>query len=198
MKQLLDGVWTWSVFDEARQIDFNGYWVDTGSARALIDPVPFDEAAIAALGAPIDVLLTNKDHRRAAARARERFGAAIVAHALDRPLLDLPVDRELTDGDVVSGALRAVHLPDQKSPGEMALYWPERRVLFLGDALWGKPPGALTMLPAAKYKDLAAARAGLQRLASLDVDAILMGDGAPILSGGGEVLRRTLRGLQAT
>jgi len=196
MKQLLDGVWTWSVFDEARQIDFNGYWVDTGSARALIDPVPFDEEALARLGSPIEVILTNKDHRRSAAKARERFGAAVVAHALDRPLVDVPVDREFTDGDVLAGALRAIHLPDQKSPGETALYWAARRLLFLGDALWGKPAGALTMLPPAKYKDVAAARAGLQRLAALDVDAILMGDGAPILTGGGDVLRRTLAGLR--
>lgn len=196
MKQLLDGVWTWSVFDETRQVDFNGYWVDTGSARALIDPVPFDEAELARLGAPIDVILTNKDHRRAAAKARERFGAAVVVHALDRPLVDIPVDREFTDGAVLAGALRAIHLPDQKSPGETALYWPARRILFLGDALWGKPAGALTMLPPAKYKDLAAARAGLQRLATLAVDAILMGDGAPILEGGGDLLRRTLASLR--
>lgn len=196
MKQLLDGVWTWSVFDEARQVDFNGYWVDTGSARALIDPVPFDEAAIARLGPPIEVILTNKDHRRAAALARGRFGAAIVAHALDRPLVDIPIDREFEDGAVLAGALRAIHLPGQKSPGETALHWAARRVLFLGDALWGKPAGALTMLPAAKYKDVGAARAGLQRLATLDVDAILMGDGAPILTGGADVLRRTLASLR--
>src|SRR5690606_19823046 len=77
VKQLLDGVWTWSVFDEPRQLDFNGYYVDTGTARALIDPVPWTpevEAAIERLGRPTDVIITNKDHRRAAARARERFG----------------------------------------------------------------------------------------------------------------------------
>lgn len=195
MKQLLDGVWTWSVFDEARQVDFNGYFVDTGTARALIDPVPWGDevdAALERLGPPTDVIITNKDHRRAAARARARFGAAVVVHALDRPLLDVPADRAVVDGDVVAGALRVVHLPDQKSPGEMALLWPARRVLFLGDALWGKPAGRLTMLPPAKYADPAAARAGLRRLGALDVDAVLMGDGAPILAGGGAVLRATL------
>lgn len=200
MKQLLDGVWTWSVFDEARQVDFNGYYVDTGTARALIDPVPWSEeveAAIERLGRPTDVIVTNKDHRRAAARARTRFGAAVVVHALDRPLLDIPADRTVVDGDVVAGALRVVHLPDQKSPGEMALLWPARRLLLLGDALWGKPAGRLTMLPPAKYADPAAARAGLRRLAALDVDAVLMGDGAPILSGASEVLRSTLRALAA-
>ncbi len=198
MKQLLDGVWTWSVFDEARQIDFNGYFVDTGTARALIDPVPWTpevEGALERLGPPTDVIVTNKDHRRAAARARARFGAAVVVHALDRPLLDLAADRVVVDGDVVAGALRVVHLPDQKSPGEMALLWPARRALFLGDALWGKPAGRLCMLPPAKYADVAAARAGLRRLADLDVDAVLMGDGAPLLAGAGDVLRATVRAL---
>lgn len=198
MKQLLPGVWTWSVFDEPRQVDFNGYYVDTGTARALIDPVPWTpevEEAIERLGRPTDVIITNKDHRRAAASARERFGAAIVVHELDRPLLDIAADRAVSEGDVVAGALRVVHLPDQKSPGEMALLWAARRVLLLGDALWGKPAGRLTMLPPAKYRDPAAARAGLLRLGALDVDAVLVGDGAPILSAAGEVLRRTVHDL---
>ncbi|MBX3467328.1 MAG: hypothetical protein KF878_10595 [Planctomycetes bacterium] len=199
MKQVLDGVWTWSVFDEARQVDFNGYFVDTGAGRLLVDPVawtPEVEAALERLGPPTEVVLTNKDHRRAAARARERFGAAVLVHALDRPLLDLAADRALDDGDLVAGALRVVHLSGQKSPGEMALHWQARRLLVLGDALWGKPAGRLTMLPDAKYADPAAARAGLQRLGGLDVDAVLVGDGAPIVSGAGAILRETLAALE--
>ncbi|MCO5167552.1 MAG: hypothetical protein M9894_14490 [Planctomycetes bacterium] len=198
MKELLDGVWTWSVFDEARQVDFNGHLVDTGAGRALVDPVPWtpeDEAALERLGPPTEVILTNKDHRRAAARARERFGAAVLVHALDRPLLDLDPDRTFEDGDLLAGALRVVHLPGQKSPGEVALHWPARRLLLLGDALWGKPAGRLTMLPDAKYADPAAARRGLQRLADLEVDAILVGDGAPLLGGAGQALRDTLAAL---
>jgi glyoxylase-like metal-dependent hydrolase (beta-lactamase superfamily II) len=233
MRQLLDGVWTWSVFDTARQVDFNGYHVTIGDWRALIDPVPFDEAAIERLGAPTEVIITNKDHRRASRRARERWGAKVLIHERDAPLLDDeeggepreepvvptggpggvgtggderrlatrgvglgrvvdgPVDGTFQDGDLLGGALQVVHLVDQKSPGECALLWKDRRVLFLGDALWGKPAGQLTMLP-----DPAAARAGLQRLADLDPEAILMGDGAPILSSAAEVLRRTLARLR--
>lgn len=193
MKQLLDGVWTWSTFDEARKVDFNSYWVDTGSARVVIDPVPGDvDAELERLGRPTEIIITNKDHRRAAPRLRERFGARLLVHALDRPLMDCEVDRTFEDGELLAGALRVVRLADQKSPGESALHWPARRLLFLGDALWGKPAGALTMLPDAKYPDPAAARRGLRPLALLDVDAICMGDGAPILSGAGRVLRDTL------
>jgi glyoxylase-like metal-dependent hydrolase (beta-lactamase superfamily II) len=199
MNELLPGAWSWSIFDEARQVDFNGHLLLTGAAPVLVDPVPMSpevEAAVERLGPPVEVLVTNRDHRRAAARARERWGARVLVPALDRPLMDLEADGALEDGALVAGgALRVVHLPDQKSPGEVALYWAARRLLVLGDALWGKPAGRLTMLPDAKYADPRAARAGLQRLAALDVEVLLVGDGAPILAGAGRVLRETLAGL---
>src|SRR5688572_26324696 len=109
MRQLLDGVWTWSTFDTARQVDFNGYHVTIGGWRALIDPVPFDAAAIEALGAPAAIIITNKDHRRASPQARERWGARVLVHALDAPLMDGPVDGTFQDGELLGGALEVVH-----------------------------------------------------------------------------------------
>jgi hypothetical protein len=47
-----------------------------------------------------------------------------------------------------------------------------------------KPTG-LSMVPAAKLADPARARAGLARLAELDVDLLLVGDGVSILHAGG-------------
>lgn len=194
MRELLDGIRVWSVWNEDRQLDFNGYLVELGGQRVAIDPVspgPEDEQALAAAGLDL-VIVTNRDHRRAAPALRERAGARLLAPELDAPLLDVPVDGTFRDGELLGGALRVVHLPDQKSPGESALYWAERRVLFLGDALWGKPPGGLTMLPPAKYADPARARASLRRLLELEVDAVLVGDGTPILTGGGAALRAFL------
>ena len=196
MKALLPGVWSWSVWQADKAVDFNGYYVQTGAGALLIDPPPLSDAEAAqieAAGPPTQILLTNRDHRRAAPAARERFGAALLAHEADAPLIDVPVDGTFSDGEELLG-LRVVHLPDQKSPGECAFYWPERRALFLGDALWGKPAGALTMLPAAKYADVAKARAGLARLGALEVEAVLMGDGTPILESGGQALHAFLAG----
>ena len=34
-----------------------------------------------------------------------------------------------------------------KSPGEVALHWPERRLIVVGDACVGNPPGELSLLP---------------------------------------------------
>jgi glyoxylase-like metal-dependent hydrolase (beta-lactamase superfamily II) len=33
-----------------------------------------------------------------------------------------------------------------KSPGEVAFHWPERRILIVGDAVIGNPPGACGFL----------------------------------------------------
>ena len=58
----------------------------------------------------------------------------------------------------------------------------------MGDAVIGKPPGALGMLPDAKFRDPAAARRGVRKLATYPADLLLVGDGASITSGAAAVL----------
>jgi len=53
--------------------------------------------------------------------------------------------------------------------------------IILGDALIGKPPGSFSLLPAEKYKDVAAARRGLRRLLEHSFDTVLVGDGASVI-----------------
>ena len=76
-----------------------------------------------------------------------------------------------------------------KSPGEIALHWPERRLLLVGDACVGKPPGALALLPPKVIDDLPALLQTIKRLGQLDVETLLLGDGAPVLTGGSAALR---------
>src|SRR5437867_1292238 len=120
MKKLADSVHTWWVFSEEKQLDFNGYYLALGETAVLVDPPalsPEDIAEIEALGRPTEIILTNKDHRRQAPRARELFGAPIAIHAADRALIDCEVDRTFQDGEQLGGALQVVHVPDGKSPG---------------------------------------------------------------------------------
>ena len=78
-----------------------------------------------------------------------------------------------------------------KSPGEVALHWPERRILVVGDACVGKPPGACALLPESVMDDPAALRRSLTRLArTVDFDVLLVGDGAPILTGARAALEK--------
>lgn len=194
MRELLPGIHVGSTFSERIQLDLNGYHLAAPGGALLIDPPSLDEASaseLERLGRPTAVVVTNVHHLRAAAAARARFGARLLVPAADRAAIEAEVDGTFGEGDRI-GPLVALALADQKSPGETALHWPERRLLILGDALWGKPAGELTLLPAAKYADVAAARAGLRRLLELDVEAVLMGDGTPILTGGAAALRRAL------
>jgi glyoxylase-like metal-dependent hydrolase (beta-lactamase superfamily II) len=70
-----------------------------------------------------------------------------------------------------------------KSPGEIALHWPERKILVVGDAVIGNPPGRCGLLPEKVMDDPARLRASVEALLVLEFDALLPGDGEPILKG---------------
>ncbi|MGE0709773.1 MAG: cupin domain-containing protein [Planctomycetota bacterium] len=199
MQQLGEGIWTWRVWKAGafRGVSFNGHYLLAGDARLLVDPPPlnaWDEEHLDALGAPTRIVVTNANHFRAAAEARARWGAELLVPALDRGLLESDaITGTFSDGDELGGGVVAVSLHDQKTPGETALRWPERQLVLLGDALIGAPRGALCMLPAAKFKDPAAARAGLRRLLELAPEVLLVGDGESLLKGGADALRAFFR-----
>lgn len=90
--------------------------------------------------------------------------------------------REVGDGDVLDlpGAPRIVGLPGH-SPGSVAVHAPDVRAVFVGDALTTRSvlTGETGPQPAPFTDDPAEALASLERLASLDVDWILPGHGAP-------------------
>jgi glyoxylase-like metal-dependent hydrolase (beta-lactamase superfamily II) len=90
--------------------------------------------------------------------------------------------REVSDGDVLDlpGAPRIVGLPGH-SPGSVAVLVPGVRAVCVGDALTTRSvlTGETGPQPAPFTDDPAEALASLERLASLDVDWILPGHGAP-------------------
>jgi glyoxylase-like metal-dependent hydrolase (beta-lactamase superfamily II) len=199
MRPIVDGIYEWSWFSSEKQIDFNGHLVSTGTGRewVMIDPPPLtadDHAEVERLGRITAIIVTNRDHEREAARDREIFRVPVFAHVADAPLMELKADRTFAAGDRLPGDLIAVHVPNAKSPGESALWWSSGRALIVGDAVIGKPPGALRMLPDEKFADAKKAKEGLRVLldARYDYDAVLVGDGASIPAGGREALVRFL------
>ena len=96
-----------------------------------------------------------------------------------------PVAREVTDGDVLPGALRAVWAPGH-SAGQVALVWPEHGgVLVAADACTNLP----VLAPSVIYEDLDVGRETLRQLAALDVDTAVFGHGRPIVGGAAARLR---------
>jgi glyoxylase-like metal-dependent hydrolase (beta-lactamase superfamily II) len=77
-----------------------------------------------------------------------------------------------------------------KSPGEIALHWPERRILLVGDACVGNPPGECALLPDKVIDDKRTLIESLRRLSKLQFDTLLVGDGASILQDGRAALER--------
>lgn len=195
-RNLTSEILIWSRFSEEKQIDFNGSLVASGKVAVLVDPVAMsdEQIEVARRLSPVAIVLTNKDHRRAAPEVKKAFGGIpIWIHELDKPLVDCPVDRTFVDGDRLPGDLVAIHLPALKSPGETALlHEGGEGTLILGDALLGKPAGSLSLLPAPKIADANAARESLAKLLAKRFDVLMVGDGAPFLSGGHEALSKFL------
>jgi len=187
---VLDGVRRWSVWNEPRKLWFNGHKLRIGEVSVVIDPVPMTEAVIAGLSArpPALCIVTNRDHQRAAAQVRDRFGARVLVPRGDAAQLELAYDDTVDDGDVIAGELRVIGVTGAKTPGEVALHWPARGLLVVGDAAIGRPAGALSLLPADKLPDVTAARAGVSRLADLGVEVVLVGDGDDVLADGAAAL----------
>lgn len=196
MKQVRPGIWQWSWFSEEKQLDFNGHFLVVGEHRVIVDPPPLTAEAkthIRRSGQVDYVLVTNRDHEREAAACKTEFGCRVFVPEADAPEMTIPYDKTYKDGELLPGGIWAVHLKDQKSPGECALYLQQGGgCLIVGDALIGRPPGSLSMLPAEKYADPAKAREGLRRLLNYSFDTLLVGDGASILTGAKAAVERVL------
>jgi glyoxylase-like metal-dependent hydrolase (beta-lactamase superfamily II) len=192
MRELLPGVFTWPWFSERHGYDFHGTLVLHPEGNLCIDPVEPDAAAWERLLAEgvARILITNRNHVRAASAVRERTGAPVAIHREDAGYAreqGAALDAELAVGQL-AGPFRIVGVPG-KSPGEVALHDPVRRLLLVGDAVIGNPPGRLSLLPERVMDDPSRLRASVRRLLELDFDCVLVGDGVAILEGGRERLR---------
>lgn len=196
MKKLSEGIWTWPWFSAPHGYDFNGTLVEHVGGNLCIDPVQMDDAVlsrIAALGVA-RIVITNRNHTRAALRVRERTGARIAIHADDAPYAasqGVVADEALDPGRRI-GPFDIVPAPG-KSPGEVALHDPKRRLLVVGDVVIGNPSGKLSLLAERVMDDPARLRSTTRALLELDFDAIVVGDGVPILNGASDRLRELVR-----
>jgi glyoxylase-like metal-dependent hydrolase (beta-lactamase superfamily II) len=198
MRPLVADILTWPWFSSRFGYDFNGFFVRRADGNLVIDPVEPSDDDLATLvrEGVARIILTNRNHYRAAARVREATGARVAVHAADAAFVrekGVVVDDALTAGERV-GPFVVVPVPG-KSPGEIALHWPDKRILVVGDACVGNSPGRLSLLPPAVIDAPDELRRSLRRLAAeLDFDALLLADGECILRGG----RAALQALVAT
>ena len=136
------------------------------------------------------ILITNRNHSRAANKIRARTGARTAIHPADAPHArkeGAELDDQLTSRDKV-GPFVVIDSPG-KSQGEVVLHWPARKILLVGDAVVGDPPGKCKLLPDKVVDDPARFRDSARQLLALDFDILLVGDGVPILQSAKDRLR---------
>ena len=175
---VVPGVWSWSRWQPDRNLDFNGFFIETDEGNLVVDPIEPDDATLADLRARgvAAIVVTNRDHERSTAAVAAATGAITIASALDGPLLAQPPARTVQPGDVVHG-WTVLGLDGFKTAGEIALYRRDLRTAIVGDALWGTPAGALTLMPDAKLADPVRAALSARVLRERYVDNLLVGDG---------------------
>jgi len=179
---MVPGVAMWSVWQPDRNLFFNSFFVESAEGNLAIDPLPLsaaDAAEVETRGGLAWIAITNRDHERDARVLAARFGAKLVASEGDAPLLAGSVERTVRDGEAI-GEAHVVALEGLKTPGEIALFFRERRAVVVGDALWGSPAGALRLMPDEKLADPPRAVLSLRKLRALYPEHVLVGDGACI------------------
>jgi glyoxylase-like metal-dependent hydrolase (beta-lactamase superfamily II) len=149
VREILPDILVWSRLSERHGYDFNGTLVLHPEGNLCIDPVEPTAEALDRLAEEgvARILLTNRNHVRAANAVRERTGARVAIHAADAAYArgqGATLDDTLAVGERV-GPFRVVAVPG-KSPGEVALYAAGRRLFVVGDAVVGNPPGRFSLL----------------------------------------------------
>lgn len=201
METILGDVLTWSWFSEPHGYNFNSILLRDPRGNICVDPVePNDQVLgeLVRLGVS-RILITNRNHVRAANKIRERTGARAYIHPDDAAYAKgqgAVLDGELREGEKI-GTLEVIGVSG-KSPGEVALLWPDRNALIVGDAVIGNPPGQLNLLRERVMDDPARLRRSVEQLLSLDFDTILVGDGVSVIGGAKQRLRELVASFKPT
>ena len=184
MRDIVSDILTWPWFSEPHGYNFNGHFVRDPGGNICIDPVEPTEADMNTLvrEGVARIILTNRNHSRASNQVRARTGARTAIHADDAGHARSQ-ETELDDGLEVGATVGPLEMVDAsgKSPGEVALLWPDRGILIVGDAIIGNPPGQCGLLPERVMDDPVRLRSNLRKLLDLDFDILLFGDGESIL-----------------
>jgi uncharacterized cupin superfamily protein len=186
---MVPGVATWSRWQADRAMFFNAWFVIGEGGNFVVDPLEpdaddlayIDERGLAA------VVITNRDHERAAALFAARYAVPVIASLPDANEMGVAIAQTVAHGERVYG-WRVVGLDGFKTAGEFALFDTTSRSAITGDAFWGVPAGALRLMPDEKLADPARAALSARQLLALRVRHLLVGDGLPVFHHAWEVL----------
>src|SRR5215469_3036118 len=85
MREIVPGVLSWPWFSERHGYDFNGYLIRHREGNVAVDPAEMSEDVLRDLAREgvAQIVLTNRNHFRAAARLRDKTAARVAVHPAD-------------------------------------------------------------------------------------------------------------------
>ena len=110
----------------------------------------------------------------------------LVKSGSDAKVPPTAIDARINDGDVlpIAGGICAIHTPGHCA-GHVAYLWPERGVLFVGDACKNLLGFSLSI----GYEDVAEGRRSLRKLGTLAFDTACFGHGKAMVGGAAQRFR---------
>jgi hypothetical protein len=194
IEEISPGLFHWSAVHEGiGHPVYSSFALDSGT---LIDPMePADGLeAIAELGTPKRIVLSNRHHYRHSALYVERFGCPVLCHraglshfSADRPVEGFAFDEQLDDG------LRALELGSICAEETTLLLEAHAGALSFGDGLTRDRDGALAFMPDSLLgEDPRRVRAGLlkslRRMLDEEFDTLLFAHSEPVRGTGRDLL----------
>jgi len=193
MDEILPGIHHWTAFHDGIGMRVHSYFVEP--VGALIDPMVPDEGldAVAGVGTPRQVLLTNRLHFRHSDRFREAFGCPVRASAPGMRHLESRGVEPFDFGDELAPGITALEVgaicPDETAlhitHGGGAMAFADGVIRhggelgFVSDSLIGDDPEEVRR----------GLKAAFRRLLAHEFEALLFAHGDPLPSGGRAALR---------
>lgn len=186
--------------------------IDTGMSLAASRIVKQIEGAGHKITDVKRILLTHAhpDHVGGLPELKKLSGAQLVASKIEQPVVEgkekiprrskgftlpettlegTPVDRVVEDGDTIDEALdglQVVFTPGH-SPGHIAFWQPDKRILFCGDVLFNTPHLRLPF--AIVTVDMDENKRSIKRVAELDASIVCFGHGNPLTKNAAQKIR---------
>jgi glyoxylase-like metal-dependent hydrolase (beta-lactamase superfamily II) len=185
----------WHTYDPAVKAELYSTCLATVAGIYLIDPIALQKQALDRLigsSRVAGIVVTNSNHRRAAARFAQRFQIPILAHHESFPDEAPNGLAIVADGDEISDGLCVIGI-EGAAPGEIVLHYAgSGGTLIVGDALVNFEPHGFSFLPAKYCSNKRQMCRSLQKLLDYEAERILFAHGTPILSATGERLQGLL------
>jgi glyoxylase-like metal-dependent hydrolase (beta-lactamase superfamily II) len=186
--QITSDLFVWHGYNPECKTDCTSTAIRTPDGFVLIDPIRLEEQAIERIVSEdkvVAVLLTNGNHLRGSLYEKERLDVPICAPNGAQGII--PVDRVVSDGELLWETLRTIALPGG-SPGETAYHAPG--VVVIGDAVTNLD--GLQVLPEKYCADQPLLINSLRALRALPFDIACFAHGLPIIGKAREKLAKIL------